>query len=110
MQTQEEVVQDPQITPLTSYGNLPENVERGVLVVYRSIGLGLWGALLRVAGMPLEKIALETNSGRVDGAKNQLRQAFSQVVKRGWKDPFFVRDVSLNHGLVSSVWVDGIDL
>jgi hypothetical protein len=34
--------------------NLPNDVERAVLVAYRSIGLGIWGAALRFAGMPLE--------------------------------------------------------
>eukprot|EP00298_Acanthocystis_sp_HF-20_P026562 c4343_g1_i1.p1 GENE.c4343_g1_i1~~c4343_g1_i1.p1 ORF type:complete len:349 (+),score=143.31 c4343_g1_i1:113-1159(+) len=67
---------------------LPSNIERAVLVSYRSIGLGLWGCGLRSLGMPLEKIALEANSGRVDGAKNQFKQAVIQVWARGWKDPF----------------------
>ena len=34
----------------------------GPLMVYRSVGLGLYGAALRFLGMPLERIALISNS------------------------------------------------
>ena len=40
-------------------------VEHTAMVVYRSTGLGLWGAVLRFLGMPLEKIALFANSSQV---------------------------------------------
>lgn len=53
---------------------LPPAVESAVLMTYRATGLGVYGAVLRYAGMPLEKIALYLNSAQVSG-KNQLRQA-----------------------------------
>ncbi len=37
---------------------LPESVETAAQMMYRSGGLGVWGAVLRFGGMPLEKIAL----------------------------------------------------
>ena len=37
---------------------LPDNVQTGAQMIYRSAGLGVWGAVLRFGGMPLEKIAL----------------------------------------------------
>jgi hypothetical protein len=37
---------------------LPEGVETAAQMMYRSGGLGIWGAVLRFGGMPLEKIAL----------------------------------------------------
>ncbi len=46
----------------------------GSLIVYRSVGLGIYGAACRFIGMPLEKIALYMNSAQVSG-QNQLRQA-----------------------------------
>lgn len=54
--------------------SLPESVESALAIAYRSTGLGLYGAIMRFAGMPLEKIALYMNSAQVSG-KNQLRQA-----------------------------------
>jgi len=67
---------------------LPSELQRAVLVVYRSFGLGIWGCVLRSAGMPLEKVALEANSGRVSGNGSQLMQAIKQVYARGFADPF----------------------
>lgn len=49
-------------------------VESAILMTYRASGLGVYGAVLRYAGMPLEKIALYLNSAQVSG-KNQFRQA-----------------------------------
>ena len=37
---------------------LPSWLEDSVQVTYRSTGLGVWGAVLRYGGMPLEKIAI----------------------------------------------------
>lgn len=37
---------------------LPKSVETAAEMIYRSSGLGVWGAVLRFGGMPLEKIAL----------------------------------------------------
>lgn len=68
----------------TNIGTLPESVRSPVLVIYRSAGLGLYGALIRYAGMPLEKIALYMNSSQVSG-KNQLRQAINLTFQDGSK-------------------------
>ena len=54
--------------------SLPPAVKSSILMAYRAVGLGVYGATLRYAGMPLEKIALYLNSAQVSG-KNQLRQA-----------------------------------
>ena len=61
---------------------LPESVKSSALVTYRSIGLGLYGAVMRFAGMPLEKIALCMNSSQVSG-KNQLQQAIQLTFQDG---------------------------
>lgn len=37
---------------------LPGHVSTATQMLYRSSGLGVWGAVLRFGGMPLEKIAL----------------------------------------------------
>ena len=37
---------------------LPGHVSTATQMLYRSSGLGVWGAILRFGGMPLEKIAL----------------------------------------------------
>ena len=67
--------------------SLPESVESTVLVTYRSVGLGLYGAIMRYAGMPLEKIALFMNSSQVSG-KNQLRQAIQLTFQDGQQRSF----------------------
>ncbi len=61
---------------------LPDSVKSTALVTYRSVGLGVYGAVMRFAGMPLEKIALYMNSSQVSG-KNQLRQAIRLTFKDG---------------------------
>ena len=63
---------------------LPESIRSPILVIYRSAGLGLYGALIRYAGMPLEKIALYMNSSQVSG-KNKLRQAINLAFQDGSK-------------------------
>lgn len=55
---------------------LPDSVESTFVVTYRSAGLGIYGAVMRYAGMPLEKIALFMNSAQVSG-NNQFRQALN---------------------------------
>ena len=55
---------------------LPEGIESACSMTYRSTGLGIYGAVMRFAGMPLEKIALYMNSAQVSGS-NQLRQAIT---------------------------------
>mmetsp|Transcript_16137 Transcript_16137/g.18399 ORF Transcript_16137/g.18399 Transcript_16137/m.18399 type:complete len:388 (+) Transcript_16137:285-1448(+) len=65
--------------PLSS---LPPFLQSSILITYRSVGLGLYGAIMRYAGMPLEKIALYMNSSQVSG-KNQLRQAIHLTFQDG---------------------------
>mmetsp|Transcript_5489 Transcript_5489/g.13756 ORF Transcript_5489/g.13756 Transcript_5489/m.13756 type:complete len:363 (-) Transcript_5489:145-1233(-) len=64
-------------------------VEESILVAYRSIGLGTFGAVMRFAGMPLEKIALFMNSSQVTG-KNQFAQSIKLTFKGGPLAPFKV--------------------
>jgi len=66
---------------------LPESVESAFVVTYRSVGLGVYGAVMRYAGMPLEKIALFMNSGQVSGS-NQLRQALDLTFQDGQRRSF----------------------
>lgn len=54
---------------------LPDSLESIFIMTYRSTGLGIYGAIIRFAGMPLEKVALYMNSARVSGS-NQFSQAF----------------------------------
>lgn len=42
-------------------------------MLYRSTGLGIWGAALRFVGMPLERIALIANSTQVSGSGSLLQ-------------------------------------
>jgi len=62
--------------------NLLESVQSMTLIIYRSTGLGLYGAATRFMGMPLEKIALYMNSTQVSG-ENQLRQAINLAFQDG---------------------------
>ena len=57
---------------------LPDSVETAASMIYRSGGLGVWGAVLRFGGMPLEKIALlcdATPSPCVRGRPSRSRRA-----------------------------------
>jgi hypothetical protein len=57
---------------------LPDSVETAATMIYRSGGLGVWGAVLRFGGMPLEKIALlcgATPSPCVRGRPSRSRRA-----------------------------------
>jgi len=67
----------------------PSDFTQGALTAYRSVGLGIWGALLRYVGMPLEKFALFMNSSQVSGS-GQMTQALRLVFKDGWLAPFRV--------------------
>ena len=67
---------------LTRHAHAPQ-------VAYRSVGCGIWGVALRVAGMPLEKIALFANSGQVSGA-NPLTQAVRLTFAQGVLAPYRV--------------------
>ena len=79
----------PSPSDIHEYMALPKSWETSVEVGYRSTGLGVWGMLLRYAGMPLEKIALEANSSRVQGS-GQLMQATRNAFQEGWLAPFRV--------------------
>ena len=65
------------------------DMEKSMLVGYRSVGLGIWGAVLRFVGMPLEKLALFMNSSQVSGS-GQLAQAFRLTFAEGPLAPFKV--------------------
>lgn len=69
--------------------SLPESVAETTLVVYRSVGIGLFGVVMRFAGMPLEKIALFMNSSQVSG-KNQFRQGLRLTFQDGLLSPYRV--------------------
>lgn len=61
---------------------LPESILGATMIMYRSAGLGLYGAVIRFIGMPLEKIALYMNSSQVSG-DNQLKQAIRLTFQNG---------------------------
>eukprot|EP00977_Amphora_coffeiformis_P013216 scaffold3408_cov129-Amphora_coffeaeformis.AAC.11 len=68
---------------------LPWNVANPALVAYRSVGIGVFGAFMRFAGMPLEKIALFMNSAQVQG-KGQFSQAARLTFQEGVFAPYKV--------------------
>jgi hypothetical protein len=68
---------------------LPVSVVEATLVTYRSIGIGMFGTIMRFTGMPLEKIALYMNSSQVSG-KGQLAQAFKLTFAEGALAPYRV--------------------
>lgn len=68
---------------------LPLAVAETTLVTYRSVGIGLFGVLMRFGGMPLEKIALTLNSTQVTG-KNQFRKAIKITFAKGVLSPYRV--------------------
>ena len=68
---------------------LPWTVANPALVTYRSIGIGVFGAFMRFAGMPLEKIALYMNSTQVQG-KGQFAQAVRLTFREGAFAPYKV--------------------
>lgn len=68
---------------------LPNAVAQPTLVAYRSAGIGVFGAVMRFAGMPLEKIALFMNSSQVSG-KNQFAQAVRLTFQEGALAPYRV--------------------
>lgn len=69
--------------------DLPDSVSEPSLIVYRSIGIGVFGMVMRFAGMPLEKIALFANSSQVSG-KNQFQQAVNLTFREGMVAPYRV--------------------
>lgn len=63
-------------------GELPESIHSATMIIYRSAGLGLYGAAIRFLGMPLEKVALYMNSSQVSG-DHQLKQAIRLTFQNG---------------------------
>ena len=78
----------PTETEAEEVPNAPQS-EKPLLMTYRSVGLGVWGAVLRFVGMPLEKLALFMNSSQVSGS-GQLGQAWKLVFADGPLAPFKV--------------------
>jgi hypothetical protein len=68
---------------------VPKALAEPTLVTYRSVGIGVFGVVMRFAGMPLEKIALYMNSSQISG-KNPFRQAVSLTFKDGMLAPYRV--------------------
>ena len=68
---------------------LPVSVAEATLVTYRSVGIGIFGTIMRFTGMPLEKIALFMNSSQVSG-KRQLAQALQLTFAEGSLAPYRV--------------------
>ena len=68
---------------------MSSELESSILVAYRSIGLGTFGAAMRYVGMPLEKIALFMNSSQVTGS-NQFRQSIRLTFREGYFAPYRV--------------------
>lgn len=70
--------------------SLPEPIESGLRMGYRSVGLGLFGATMRFIGMPLEKMALFMNSAQVSSGKGSLAQAVNLTFEKGIFTPYRV--------------------
>jgi hypothetical protein len=68
----------------------PSELERLALVAYRSAGLGTFGAAMRYAGMPLEKVALFMNSSQVPSGPGQFRRAVGLTFRDGALAPYRV--------------------
>ncbi len=68
---------------------LPYSIAEPALVMYRSVGIGIFGVVMRFSGMPLEKIALYMNSSQVSG-KGQLQQAVKLTFREGLLAPYRV--------------------
>jgi len=86
----QEEAPDGVITEATSpHSTMSAELEASILVAYRSAGLGMFGAVMRLAGMPLEKVALFMNSSQVSG-KNQFAQSIKLTFQGGPLAPFRV--------------------
>eukprot|EP00521_Asterionellopsis_glacialis_P005586 CAMPEP_0195267174 /NCGR_PEP_ID=MMETSP0706-20130129/12435_1 /TAXON_ID=33640 /ORGANISM="Asterionellopsis glacialis, Strain CCMP134" /LENGTH=375 /DNA_ID=CAMNT_0040321879 /DNA_START=263 /DNA_END=1391 /DNA_ORIENTATION=- len=68
---------------------LSHSTAESILVAYRSAGIGVFGVVMRYAGMPLEKIALYMNSSQVSG-KGQFAQATRLAFQDGFLAPYKV--------------------
>jgi hypothetical protein len=82
-----------QAEELHAVEQLPTPLVQSILVTYRSIGIGCFGAFMRFVGMPLEKIALYMNSTQVSG-RNPLQQAVRLTFNQGALTPYRVVGVS----------------
>jgi hypothetical protein len=79
----------PSAKQVASDLGVPWSIAQPTLVAYRSIGIGLFGAVVRFMGMPLEKIALYMNSSQVAGT-HPFRQAAQLTFARGAFAPYKV--------------------
>jgi hypothetical protein len=68
---------------------LPVSITDPSLMMYRSVGIGLFGVLMRFGGMPLEKLALYINSSQVSG-RGQFHQAWKLTFQDGALAPYRV--------------------
>jgi hypothetical protein len=68
---------------------IPYSIAEPALVTYRSVGIGIFGVIMRFSGMPLEKIALYMNSSQVSG-RGQLQQAAKLTFREGLLAPYRV--------------------
>jgi hypothetical protein len=68
---------------------LPLSIAAPTMVGYRSFGIGIFGVVMRWAGMPLEKMALFMNSSQVTGS-NQLAQSIRLTFEKGLLAPYRV--------------------
>ena len=69
--------------------NIPDEIAKPCLITYRSIGVGIFGFVMRWAGMPLERIAILMNSSQVSGS-NQFAQSVRLTFKDGLLSPYRV--------------------
>ena len=79
----------PSLEDVEAAPTMPRQMLDSAVVLYRSVGCGLWGVSLRCIGMPLEKIALIANSSQVSGAA-QLTQAVRLTFSKGALSPYRV--------------------
>jgi len=64
------------------------DLEYAALVMYRSTGLGIYGAVMRWAGMPLERIAVIMNSSQVGAAQGDAAR-LALAVRLTFQDGLF---------------------
>lgn len=73
----------------TDRNDISDNVIDSIKVCYRSTGIGVFGVVMRWAGMPLEKIALFMNSSQVKGP-NPFAQSIRLTFQDGIIAPYKV--------------------
>lgn len=69
--------------------NIPDEIAKPCLITYRSVGVGVFGFVMRWVGMPLERIAILMNSSQVSGS-NQFAQSVRLTFKDGLLSPYRV--------------------